>query len=127
MTGIVLGSWNSSGRMDDLRLLMDEFFADRGVPVLWEQGFGHDPHALSVPLNVDRTARRIRLRPSADRDRRHRMNLPELDSRAKWTVHVVDAASGEELLSHGADVVCETASIGKVFLLLEVARSARVR
>lgn len=53
VTGIVLGSWNSSGRMDDLRLLMDEFFADRGVPVLWEQGFGHDPHALSVPLNVD--------------------------------------------------------------------------
>lgn len=50
------------------------------------------------------------------------MNLPELDSRAKWTVHVVDAATGEELLSHGADVVCETASIGKVFLLLEVAR-----
>lgn len=50
------------------------------------------------------------------------MRLPVLDPRATWTVHVVDARTGEELLSHGPDVVCETASIGKVFLLLEVAR-----
>lgn len=53
VTGIVLGSWNSCGLVPDIRALMDEFFANRGIPVLWEQGFGHDQHALSVPLNVD--------------------------------------------------------------------------
>lgn len=50
------------------------------------------------------------------------MQLPELEPRAKWSVHVVDAASGETLLSHGPTEQCQTASIGKVFLLIEVAR-----
>ena len=50
------------------------------------------------------------------------MRLPELDPRAKWSIRVVDADSGQELLAHEPDVVCETASIGKVFLLLEVAQ-----
>lgn len=54
-TGIALGSWQGCTPEAGLRPLMDEFFAHRGVPVLWETGFGHDPHAVSVPLNVDAT------------------------------------------------------------------------
>lgn len=43
------------------------------------------------------------------------------DRRAKWSVRIVDAATGAELFAHEPDVSCETASIGKVFLLIEVA------
>ena len=52
-SGIVLGSWHRCDQLDAVRALMVEYLADLGVPVLWEQGFGHDPDALSVPLNVD--------------------------------------------------------------------------
>ncbi|MEV7618835.1 LD-carboxypeptidase [Microbacterium sp. NPDC089321] len=52
-SGIVLGSWHRCDQSDAVRALMIEYLADLGVPVLWEQGFGHDPDALSVPLNVD--------------------------------------------------------------------------
>lgn len=49
---IVLGSWHECGDLDAVRDLMEEYLADLGVPVLWEQGFGHDHDAISVPLNV---------------------------------------------------------------------------
>lgn len=52
-TAVALGSWQDCTPVEGLRPLLDEYFADRGVPVLWETGFGHDPHAVSVPLNVD--------------------------------------------------------------------------
>ncbi|MDQ0614125.1 muramoyltetrapeptide carboxypeptidase [Microbacterium sp. W4I4] len=52
-SAIVLGSWHKCGELDQVRELMREYLADLGVPVLWEQGFGHDPNALSIPLNVD--------------------------------------------------------------------------
>ena len=48
--------------------------------------------------------------------------LPALDARVRWSIRVLDAADGSVLASHAPDVVCETASIGKVFLLIEVAR-----
>lgn len=48
--------------------------------------------------------------------------LPTLDDRAIWSVRVLDAASGAPLLEHNPDTQCETASIGKIFLLIEVAR-----
>ena len=48
--------------------------------------------------------------------------LPELDARAIWSVRVIDADSAEPLLEHHPDTQCETASIGKIFLLIEVAR-----
>ncbi|WP_348788806.1 serine hydrolase [Leifsonia sp. NPDC080035] len=48
--------------------------------------------------------------------------LPELDARVRWSIRVLDARDGSVLASHTPDVVCETASIGKVFLLIEVAR-----
>ncbi|WP_309127440.1 LD-carboxypeptidase [Microbacterium sp.] len=51
-SGIVLGSWHGCGDLAAVQALMQEYLADLGVPVLWEQGFGHDPNALSVPLNV---------------------------------------------------------------------------
>jgi muramoyltetrapeptide carboxypeptidase len=51
--GIVLGSWHDCGDPDEIRDLLAEYLDGLGVPVLWEQGFGHDPHALSVPVNVD--------------------------------------------------------------------------
>lgn len=63
--GLVLGSWYKCGDIDAVRDLMEEYLADLGVPVLWEQGFGHDPDALSIPLNVvgelDTTGDRPRL------------------------------------------------------------------
>lgn len=54
-SGIVLGSWHGCGELAGVQALMQEYLADLGVPVLWEQGFGHDPNALSVPLNVTGT------------------------------------------------------------------------
>lgn len=48
--------------------------------------------------------------------------VPPLDPRARWSVRVVDAVTGDVLAEHEPDAVCETASIGKVFLLIEVAR-----
>lgn len=50
--GIVLGSWEGCGNPDEVRDLLTEYCGSLGVPVLWEQGFGHDDHALTVPLNV---------------------------------------------------------------------------
>ncbi|WP_426185379.1 serine hydrolase [Microbacterium sp. TWP3-1-2b2] len=48
--------------------------------------------------------------------------VPALDTRAHWSIRIVDAVTGEALAEHEPDAVCETASIGKVFLLIEVAR-----
>ena len=48
--------------------------------------------------------------------------LPALDERVTWSIRVVDAGSGDVLAEHAPDVMCETASIGKIFLLIEVAR-----
>lgn len=48
--------------------------------------------------------------------------LPGLHERVKWSIHVVDAETNAVLATHQAGTVCETASIGKVFLLIEVAR-----
>lgn len=48
--------------------------------------------------------------------------LPELDPRATWSVRLVDADTGDILAERTPHVRCETASIGKIFLLLEVAR-----
>lgn len=55
-SGVVLGSWHDCATDEGpagLRALMAEYLEPLHVPVLWEQGFGHDPNALSVPLNVD--------------------------------------------------------------------------
>ncbi|MFE6995938.1 LD-carboxypeptidase [Microbacterium sp. NPDC057659] len=52
-SAIVLGSWHNCAELDGVKALMTEYFAELGRPVLWEQGFGHDPNALSVPMNVD--------------------------------------------------------------------------
>jgi beta-lactamase class A len=48
--------------------------------------------------------------------------LPALDDRVTWSIRIVDADSGDVLAEHAPDVMCETASIGKIFLLIEVAR-----
>jgi beta-lactamase class A len=48
--------------------------------------------------------------------------LPRLDARAMWSVCVLDADDGTPLAQYTPDQQCETASIGKIFLLLEVAR-----
>jgi beta-lactamase class A len=50
------------------------------------------------------------------------IDLPVLDPRMRWSLSVLDADDGRVLASHTPDVVCETASVGKVFLLIEVAR-----
>lgn len=48
--------------------------------------------------------------------------LPPLDPRARWSVRLLDANTGDTLAEHDPHTQCETASIGKIFLLLEVAR-----
>jgi beta-lactamase class A len=50
------------------------------------------------------------------------IELPELDERVTWSIRVVDAGTGAVLAEHTPDQQCETASIGKIFLLIEVAR-----
>ena len=53
---------------------------------------------------------------------RKQIGLPILDSRARWSVQVVDATTEEALLEYKPDAQLDTASIGKIFLLVEVAR-----
>ncbi|OZB85341.1 serine hydrolase [Microbacterium sp. 13-71-7] len=48
--------------------------------------------------------------------------LPVLDPRVRWSIRILDSASGAVLAEHAPDTVCETASIGKIFLLIEVAK-----
>lgn len=52
VAGIVLGSWTDCGDPGPIRTMMADHLSGLGIPVLWEQGFGHDPDALSIPLNV---------------------------------------------------------------------------
>lgn len=49
------------------------------------------------------------------------MRTPTLPEGYTWSLRVLDAATGQVLAEHAPDTVCETASIGKVFLLIEVA------
>lgn len=48
--------------------------------------------------------------------------LPELTPDVRWSVCLRDARTSQVLAAHDADRVQRTASVGKVFLLLEVAR-----
>lgn len=48
--------------------------------------------------------------------------LPDLDPRITWSVRLLDADEGTVLAEHAPTTQLETASIGKVFLLIEVAR-----
>jgi len=50
------------------------------------------------------------------------LTLPALDPRVRWSIRIVDAADGGVLAEHAPEQQCETASVGKVFLLIEVAR-----
>ncbi len=42
----------------------------------------------------------------------------------RWSACILDAANGRQLWAHDADVVLKTASVGKLFLLIETARQA---
>ena len=50
------------------------------------------------------------------------VELPSLDERVSWSIRIMDADTGELLAEHAPHTQCETASIGKIFLLIEVAR-----
>lgn len=50
------------------------------------------------------------------------MRLPTLPEDVTWSVSVLDADSGERLAAHNPDCQLRTASVGKIFLLLEIAR-----
>jgi beta-lactamase class A len=52
------------------------------------------------------------------------VRLPSLSADVEWSVCLRDAATSEVLASVEADRVLRTASIGKLFLLIEVARQA---
>ena len=51
------------------------------------------------------------------------MQLPELAG-LRWSARVVDVDTGERLFETNPDAVHKTASIGKLFLLIEIARQA---
>ena len=46
---------------------------------------------------------------------------PTRDRGARWSVRVSDVDGGDVLASHEPDALLPTASVGKVFLLIEVA------
>ena len=50
-----------------------------------------------------------------------RIELPELDPRITWSIRVLDG-EGRVLAERTPEIVCRTASVGKLFLLVEVAR-----
>ncbi|WP_225733515.1 serine hydrolase [Pseudoclavibacter sp. CFCC 13611] len=50
------------------------------------------------------------------------IEIPELHPRVTWSIQAADAQTGEVLASYQPDTQCETASIGKIFLLIETAR-----
>ncbi|WP_349828069.1 S66 peptidase family protein [Brevibacterium litoralis] len=55
---LVLGSWDDCPPVAEVEALALEYaraagLESRGVPVVGELGFGHDPHALSAPLGVE--------------------------------------------------------------------------
>jgi beta-lactamase class A len=50
------------------------------------------------------------------------LTLPALDPRVRWSIRIVDAVGAGILAEHEPYQQCETASVGKVFLLIEVAR-----
>lgn len=50
------------------------------------------------------------------------IQLPELPSEGEWSIRIVDVGTGGLLAEHEPQRVLKTASIGKVFLLAEIAR-----
>jgi muramoyltetrapeptide carboxypeptidase len=56
-SGLVLGSWQNCAPLDEVKALfveyLDDYLGGLDIPVLFQQGFGHDPNALSLPMNVD--------------------------------------------------------------------------
>lgn len=52
------------------------------------------------------------------------MRLPPLSADVEWSVCLRDAATSSVLAAVSADLVLRTASIGKLFLLVEIARQA---
>ena len=52
------------------------------------------------------------------------MHLPRLSPDVDWSVCVRDAATSEVLAEHDPLAVLRTASIGKLFLLIEIAAQA---
>lgn len=50
VAGIALGSWADCE--DGVRELMLDRLGGLGVPIVWELGFGHCPHSLTVPFGV---------------------------------------------------------------------------
>ncbi|MCH4249796.1 MAG: class A beta-lactamase-related serine hydrolase [Microbacteriaceae bacterium] len=49
------------------------------------------------------------------------LSLPPLDDRITWSIRIADG-NGAVLAEQCPDTVCRTASVGKIFLLIEVAR-----
>ncbi len=52
------------------------------------------------------------------------VRLPELSRDVEWSVCVRDAMTSEVLVAVESDLVLRTASIGKLFMLIEIARAA---
>ena len=52
VAGIALGSWHSCGTTDAVRAVLTDRLTPLGVPIVWELGFGHGPHQLTLPLGA---------------------------------------------------------------------------
>ncbi|MDA1359640.1 LD-carboxypeptidase [Glycomyces luteolus] len=55
LAGVVLGSWADCGPYEEVRAVLIDRFAGRGVPVVEEFGFGHCAGSLTIPLGVKAT------------------------------------------------------------------------
>src|SRR5699024_7043810 len=52
---VVLGSWEDCAPVAEVEALIMDCLGEAGIPIVTEMGFGHDPHAPSLPLGVDAT------------------------------------------------------------------------
>lgn len=55
VAGIALGSWQDCGTLDEVRAVVADRLVPLGVPMVWELGFGHGTHQLTVPLGAHAT------------------------------------------------------------------------
>lgn len=52
VAGVALGSWHACGPPDEVRDVVVDRLGPLGVPLVWELGFGHGEHQLTLPLGV---------------------------------------------------------------------------
>lgn len=55
LSGLAFGSWEDCGDPREVKDLLLEYSSSLGIPTIWNLGFGHCAHALSIPLGCPAT------------------------------------------------------------------------